>query len=265
MTRVPRHYNHDLTFVGVEGSWLHDYGDRLVREFRYLGYHAVWMSLDTDDPKKKSAGLGKDLRAKEEAAGLENIIRIAHSSGLTNAIQEADPEAVIGIHGVAGGLPVKSIVQLAGNETANLLADRYTPEFQAGIIWPSDGSGYLTQFRKNMVEQVFLDHRNGNRANIDQATRDMIVKRIRQRLRHPNDSVVTHLPDVELAYTALRWDNALKFREFQLPFARRVLGVEPQILDCGHTPMAECPKDLAELAVSTALGMKKRALERRAG
>jgi pimeloyl-ACP methyl ester carboxylesterase len=64
---------------------------------------------------------------------------------------------------------------------------------------------------------------------------------------HSDDAV----PDVPRIYVAAKRDRVLAF-EWQLRVAREVLGVEPIVLDSGHSPMLEKPHELADVLETAA-------------
>jgi pimeloyl-ACP methyl ester carboxylesterase len=59
------------------------------------------------------------------------------------------------------------------------------------------------------------------------------------------------LPAIQRVYVVTTRDAAIEV-EWQRKVAREVLGVEPVGLDAGHSPMLECPRELAELLESSA-------------
>ncbi|MDB5161372.1 MAG: hypothetical protein JWO96_752 [Candidatus Saccharibacteria bacterium] len=260
MNRVAKAYE-DITFSCIEGSWIHGYYREFQKELRWLGYHSIAAMQDTDHPHKDLDQHAQDLTDEEECAGLENIVRFAHSSGFNIAVRNADH--VMGIEAVASGADPSTY--RPSPEQYDLFSSRYSDDFDNGTVWPGPNARrsakFLTMFRKTMAEAVFLDHSDGTRIDIDEDERRLLVQRLRPKRRHPEEPRLEGgLPDKLYAYFAMKYDSALNFN-FEVNFAREVLGVEPVVMECGHTPMVESPKLMAELAVREALKFQARPTE----
>jgi len=220
------------TFVFVHGHWHGGWAFDPVRQvLDARGHRTLAPDLPSDRPEAGAA---------------------ANAAAVLAAMAESDDEAVLVGHS-AGGLTIpivatrRRVAQLIfvtallprPGQSANDQFEREPEIALPGFRWTERGDGLLDMPDQVALEYFFHD--------CPPAAARAAVARLRPQTERTLTEVtpLTVWPDTPRAAIVCAHDRILG-PDWQARAARERLGVEPVILECGHSPALACPDDLAD-------------------
>lgn len=223
-----------LVHGAFHGAWCFD---RLLPELARHGLEPLAVDLPKDDP---AAGNGRNAEVILDAvATRDDVILVGHSlAGLSIPL-------------VAAQRPLRRLVYLCslvpqpGKSAFDWVSDAGVAMFDWGAYQLDNGDGTTT-----------WDTARGTEMFVDGCTPEdaaWAVARLGRQASLPSTEPcpLAELPEVPSAYIACRLDRVIS-PEWQLRAARKQVGVEPIVLETGHSPFLSRPAELAAALASLA-------------
>ena len=227
------------TVVLVHGAWHGPWcWEPLARELDRLALPSIAVDLPCEDP---AAGLAQFAESILDAMAPVDgpITLVGHSlGGLAIAL-------------VAAERPVARLVYLCallpapGKSLRDQLAverDVFVPGFDSGVTREADGRSFWADADAAVA---------GLYADLEPAVARAAVAQLRRQTQHPNSDVcpLTAQPSVPTTSIVARDDAAIN-PAWSIRATRERLGIEPTMIDGGHSPMLARPAELAALLAS---------------
>jgi pimeloyl-ACP methyl ester carboxylesterase len=212
------------TFALVHGAWHGGWAwDVLVPELEARGHSVVAPDLPCEDVE---AGVAEYARIVGDALhGVRDAIVVGHSlGGLTVPLVPARMHVY-----VCAYVP----------QPGRALADRGPEAF---------APGFGDSRERDELDRSWWPDRDAAAHDLQYpAEFAALTAKLRRQAPTPSrePTPLTRLPDTARAYVSCTSDHAVP-PEWQRQAARDELGVEPIMLDSGHSPMLSCPRELAD-------------------
>lgn len=228
------------TFVFVHGHWHGGWAFDHVREvLEERGHSTSAPDLPSDQP---GAGAADNARAVLEAMAEigDDAILVGHSAGGLTIPLVATERPVAKLVFVAAVLPIPGLS----------LSEQFDAEPDMavdGFSWTTGQDGLLTVDDGVARSYFFHDCPAGRARSAVAQIRPQTDRTLLEK------TPLAEWPQTPRAAIACRRDRVIG-PAWQVRAARTRLGVEPVVLDCGHSPAVACPGDLADALERLARG-----------
>jgi hypothetical protein len=220
------------TFVFVHGHWHGGWAFEPVRNvLAERGHRTLAPDLPSDRPEAGAADNARAVLAAMAEVG-DGAVLVGHSAGGLTIPLVAAQRRVARLIFVTALLPSPGL-------SANDQFEREPDMAMPGFRWIERGDGLL-----DMPEDVALDYFFHDCAPAD-------ARAAVARLRRQTERTLTEVtplsawPNTPRAAIVCAHDRILG-PTWQARAAAERLGVEPVVLECGHSPALACPGDLAD-------------------